>query len=203
MELPIKKLKLSYYEKIIPDLSKKDFKKLKESIEKWGIIEPIVINQNNVIVCGKERYRAALVLGIAKVPVVIRKTNGDGEIRDISLEENLRRRHLSSSIKTKEIQALYELKQIKEEERKGRKKRKYTSSRKAINQVDNFEKHFPRCRFSAMLIPALSKLLDKRKINRESASVYAKLSLENQKRIYGILMDNLANSSSLKTKGSV
>jgi len=103
MEIPINKLKLSYYEKIIPDLSKKDFKKLKESIGKWGIIEPIVINQNNMIVCGKERYRAALVLGIKKVPVVIRKTNGDGEIRDISLEENLRRRHLSSSIKTKEI----------------------------------------------------------------------------------------------------
>ena len=203
MEIPINKLKLSYYEKIIPDLSKKDFKKLKESIGKWGIIEPIVINQNNMIVCGKERYRAALVLGIKKVPVVIRKTNGDGEIRDISLEENLRRRHLSSSIKTKEIQDLYELKQIKEKERKGRKKRKYTSSRKTINQVDNFEKHFPRCRFSAMLIPELSKLLDKGEINRESASLYAKVSLENQKRIYGILMDNLANGSSLKTKGSV
>ncbi len=103
MEIPINKLKITSHKMVIPDLSKKDFKKLKESIEKWGIIEPIVINQNNVIVCGKERYRAALVLGIAKVPVVIRKTNGDGEIRDISLEENLRRRHLSSSIKTKEI----------------------------------------------------------------------------------------------------
>jgi len=203
MEIPINKLKLTSHEKVIPDLSNKDFNKLKESIEKWGIIEPIIINQNNVIICGKERYRAALVLGIAKVPVVIRKTNGDGEIKDISLEENLKRRHLVSSIKIKKIQDLYELKQIKEEEKKGRKKRKYTSSRKAINQVDNFEKHFPRCRFSAMLIPELSKLLDKGEINRESASLYAKVSLENQKRIYGILMDNLANGSSLKIKGSV
>lgn len=203
MEIPINKLKLTSHEKIIPDLSNTDFNKLKESIEKWGIIEPIIINQNNVIICGKERYRAALVLGIAKVPVVTRKTNGDSEIKDISLEENLKRRHLVSSIKTKEIQDLYELKQIKEEERKGRKKRKYTSSRKAIDQGDNFEKHFPRCRFSAMLIPELSKLLDKGEINRESASLYAKVSLENQKRIYGILMDNLANGSSLKTKGSV
>jgi len=203
MEMPIHKLKVTNQEKIIPDLSNKDFNKLKESIEKWGIIEPIIINQHNVIICGKERYRAALVLGITKVPVVIRKTNGDGEIKEISLEENLKRRHLVSSIKTKEIQELYKLKKIKEEERKGRKKRKYTSSRKAIDQGDNFEKHFPRCRFSAMLIPELSKLLDKGEINRESASLYAKVSLENQKRIYGILMDNLANGSSLKTKGSV
>ena len=61
MELPINKLKLSYYEKIIPDLSKKVFKKLKESIEKWGITEPIAINQNNMIVCVKERYRASVL----------------------------------------------------------------------------------------------------------------------------------------------
>jgi ParB-like chromosome segregation protein Spo0J len=61
MELPINKLKLSYYEKIISDLSKKVFKKLKESIEKWGIIKPIVINQNNMIVCVKERYRASVL----------------------------------------------------------------------------------------------------------------------------------------------
>ena len=200
MEIPINKLKLTSHEKIIPDLSNKDFNKLKESIKKWGIIEPIIINQHNVIICGKERYRAALVLGIAKVPVAIRKTNGDGEIKDISLEENLKRRHLVSSIKTKEIQELYELKQIKEEERKRRKKRKYTSSRKAINQVDNFEKHFPRCRFSAMLIPELSKLLDKGEINRESASLYAKVSLEKQKRIYGILMDNFVKGNYLKAK---
>jgi len=200
MEIPINKLKLTNHKKIIPDLSNKDFNKLKESIEKWGIIEPIIINQNNVIICGKERYRAALVLGIEKVPVVIRKTNGDGEIKDISLEENLKRRHLGSSIKTKKIQDLYELKQIKDREKKGGKKRKYTSSRKVINQVDSFEKHFPRCRFSAMLIPELSKLLDKGEINRESASLYAKVSLENQKRIYGIIMDNLVKGSSLKEK---
>lgn len=103
MELPINQLKLGYYKKVIPDLSKKDFNELKRSIEKWGIIEPIIINQNNMIICGKERYRAALLLGIKKVPVVIRKTNGNGEIRDISLEENLKRRHLDSSIKSKGI----------------------------------------------------------------------------------------------------
>ncbi len=201
MEIPINKLKLTSQEKIIPDLSNRDFNKLKESIEKWGIIEPIIINQHNVIICGKERYRAALVLGIAKVPVVIRKTNGDGEIKDISLEENLKRRHLdSSSIKTKEIKDFYESKQIKKEGKRGRKKRKYTSSREVIDQVDKSERHFSRCRLSAKLIPELSKLLDAGKINGKSASAYAKVSLENQKKLYGILMDNFTKGSSLKTK---
>ena len=45
MELPIKQLKIVRYEKDFPDLNKKEFYALKESIEKWGIIEPIVINK--------------------------------------------------------------------------------------------------------------------------------------------------------------
>jgi len=94
MELPITQLKITSYEKTIPNLSKKEFNELKKSIEKWGIIEPIVVNQNNVIICGKERYRAALLLGMEKVPVVVRKSNGKSEMKNLSIEENLRRRHL-------------------------------------------------------------------------------------------------------------
>lgn len=189
MELPINKLKLTSHEKIIPDLSKKDFNDLKRSIEKWGIIEPIIINQNNMIICGRERYRAALVLGIKEVPVVIRKTNGSGEIKEISLEENLRRRHLDSSIKSKEKKNFANQNRLREGEK--------------IAHADNPEQHFSRHYFSAKLIPELSKFLDEGKINRESASVYAKESLENQKRIYGILVDDFNNASSLKTKKSV
>jgi len=149
MEMPTSRLKLRSQEKIIPDLSKKDFNELKRSIEKWGIIEPIIINQHNMIICGKERYRAALLLGIKKVPVVIRKTNGHGEITELSLEENLRRRHLDPSIQAKEKKDLYKLKQIKEEEKKGRKKRRCKSSRKTITHADNSAQHLSRCRFSA------------------------------------------------------
>ena len=115
MELPIKQLKIVRYEKDFPDLSKKEFYALKESIERWGIIEPIVINQNNVIICGKERYRAALLLGIEKVPVTIRKTNGNAEIEKISLEENLKRNHFPQYKKAKKGSTLYELKSVKKD----------------------------------------------------------------------------------------
>jgi len=196
MELPTNKLKLGYLKKTIPDLSKKDFTELKRSIEKRGILEPIIINQHNKIICGRERYRVALLLGIEKVPVIIRKTNGDSEIKDISLEDNLKRKHLASSTKTKEIKDFWELQQVKGEKGRRVKKRRSKSSRKAISQEDNSEQQFCRCRFSAMLIPELSKLLEEGKINKESASVYAEVSLENQTRIYGILMDDFANGRS-------
>ena len=50
------------------------------------------------------------------------------------------------------------------------------------------------------LIPELSELLDQKKINQESASVYASVSFENQKRIYSILVNDSSNAHSLKTK---
>ena len=189
MELPLKKLKLTRQEKIVPDLTKKDFNDLKRSIEKWGIIEPIIINQNNMIICGRERYRAALVLGIKEVPVVIRKTNGNGDIKKISLEENLRRRHLDSSIKSKEKKDFANKNKLRE----GGKK----------NKTKKPERHYSGHYLSAKLIPELSKLLDEGKINRESAFVYAKESLEKQKMIYDIVMDDFNNGSSLKNKKSI
>lgn len=170
MELSIKNLKLVRYENKFPDLSKKDFYALKDSIERWGIIEPIVINQNNVIICGKERYRAALLLGIEKVPVVIRKTNGNAEIENISLEENLRRRHFSPYKEVKEINSPYELKSVKEKVERRRKKRNCTISRKSTTeQTDISEKHIPRSHNSVKLILELSELVDEEKINHEAA----------------------------------
>ena len=199
MELSIKNLKLVRYENKIPDLSKKDFYALKDSIERWGIIEPIVINQNNVIICGKERYRAALLLELEKVPVVIRKTNGSAEIKNISLEENLKRRHFSPYKEVKEIHSPYELKSVKEKGER-RKKRNCTISEKSITeQTDIPEKHIPRYHNSVKLIPELSRLLDEGKINQEAASLYATRPFENQKKIYSILMDIFSNDRSMKT----
>lgn len=182
MELPTNQLKFVSYEKILPDLSEKGFCELKKSIEKWGIIEPIVVNQNNVIICGKERYRAALTLGIEKVPVVIRKTNLNAELEIISIEENLRRRHLTPpekaklenisikdnlrswyhtiSKKAKEIKTFYESKEI---EKNNKTRMKNSNSKKAVT------KQVFKYRTIANLIPELCELLDEGKINHEVA----------------------------------
>lgn len=194
MELPTRQLKVICYNNIFPDLSRKEFNQLKKSIEKWGIIEPIVINQHNIIICGKERYRAALLLGIEKVQVVIRKTNGAAEIQNISLEENLRRKHLSTLEKVQEVDAFHQLNGSKKKGKESIKKESmHTQKKITTKRLVNPPKKISRYRTPPRLIPELSKLLDEGKINKESASVYAKVSLENQKRIYGILMDNFSN----------
>jgi len=182
MELPINKLKITRYENIFPDLNKKDFDALKKSIEKWGIIEPIVLNQHNVIICGKERYRAALELGLERAPVVIRITNGDYEIENILIEENLRRKHLTSK-KTRRIQTFHESNGKMSKSETGRKKRKYLNSRKGVKKQSNiYEQKIPRNINSAKIIPEIYELLDDEKTNQEVACSIQKCLMKIRRR---------------------
>ncbi|HOT74019.1 MAG TPA: DNA modification methylase [Anaerohalosphaeraceae bacterium] len=44
-----------------------------KSIQEFGFLQPIVIDSDGVIVCGHTRYKAALKLGLDKVPVYVAK----------------------------------------------------------------------------------------------------------------------------------
>jgi ParB family chromosome partitioning protein len=197
MELPISKLKLVRYEKAIPDLCKKDFDALKGSIEKWGIIEPIVVNQNNIIICGRERYRAALLLGMKKVPVVIRKTGGDSEIEDISQEENLRRRSSFQTRRINELPSPEEMsgngKEMGPTRRKRRRGRKKLTTKPLGFSEKNRTGHY-----HTKLIPELSVLLYEGKIDQEAASLYATVSLDNQKKIFEIIKDKYSTGNGMQ-----
>lgn len=85
-----------------PDQPRKEFSEgalrdLAKSIENHGIIQPLLVKkrgENNVIVAGERRWRAATMAGLEKVPV--RFFHGDDEdILQISLIENLQREDLS------------------------------------------------------------------------------------------------------------
>lgn len=77
-----------------------DEEKLKElaaSIERHGILQPIVVRQNGsryTIVMGERRYRAARLCGMAKVPVIVR-TLEDAQAMEAALVENLQREDLN------------------------------------------------------------------------------------------------------------
>lgn len=85
-----------------PDQPRKEFsegslRELAQSIENHGVIQPILVKkrgEQNVIVAGERRWRAASMAGLEKVPV--RFFHGDDEsILQISLIENLQREDLS------------------------------------------------------------------------------------------------------------
>jgi len=71
-----------------------DVQKLKKSIETVGIIQPLVINQDNELISGGRRYSALKELGIEEAPVhIIEKSDLEQEL--MSIDENLVRLNLN------------------------------------------------------------------------------------------------------------
>ena len=61
---------------------------LKNSIKDFGFKVPIVIDSNNVIVCGHTRLKAAKVLKMKTVPCIIADDLTDEQIRAFRLADN-------------------------------------------------------------------------------------------------------------------
>lgn len=70
---------------------------LVDSIREQGILEPIVVAKTPAgyqIIAGERRWRAAKVLGLLKVPVVIKETTPQGML-EMSIVENVQREDLN------------------------------------------------------------------------------------------------------------
>lgn len=75
-----------------------DLSELAASVREKGILEPILVRAVGgrfEIIAGERRYRAAMEVGLAEVPCVIRDTN-DAEMMELALIENLQRKDLSA-----------------------------------------------------------------------------------------------------------
>lgn len=87
-----------------------DLSELMASISEKGIIEPIIVRKRAhryQIIAGERRYQAAVQLGLAEVPVVIRDVD-DAEVIEIALVENLQRKDLTAFEEAEALQQLSE-----------------------------------------------------------------------------------------------
>lgn len=78
-------------------ISPESLSDLVESIREQGILEPIVVAKTPAgyqIIAGERRWRAAKVLGLAKVPVVVKETTPQGML-EMSIVENVQREDLN------------------------------------------------------------------------------------------------------------
>lgn len=71
-----------------------DVSELEKSIQTVGLIAPLVISPDNVILAGARRFQALLNLGFVEAPVVI-VDKGELERELVSIDENLVRKDLS------------------------------------------------------------------------------------------------------------
>lgn len=75
----------------------KELNKLASSINKYGIIQPIVlrsIGDKYEIIAGERRYKASVLAGLKKVPAIIKNAD-DNTSAEIALLENLQRKNLT------------------------------------------------------------------------------------------------------------
>lgn len=78
-------------------ISTESLSELVESIREQGILEPIVVAETPAgyqIIAGERRWRASKVLGLAKVPVIIKQTTPQGML-EMSIVENVQREDLN------------------------------------------------------------------------------------------------------------
>ncbi len=70
---------------------------LVESIKQYGIIQPLIVTQKDgkyELIAGERRLRAAKIIGLNKVPVIIRDANAQAKL-EVALVENLQRENLN------------------------------------------------------------------------------------------------------------
>lgn len=87
-----------------------DLTELKASIAEKGIIEPLIVRPRGDrygIIAGERRYQAAVQLGLAELPVVIRPAD-ESESIELALVENLQRKDLTAFEEAEALQALVE-----------------------------------------------------------------------------------------------
>jgi len=79
------------------DLPDESIRSLAESIERHGVLQPVIVRQTETgyeLVAGERRWRAAMHLGLAVVPALVRDAD-DTEMLLVALIENVQREDLN------------------------------------------------------------------------------------------------------------
>ena len=93
-------------ERIRKDLG--DLSLLKKSIEKYGLLHPIIINKNNELVSGERRLTAVKELGWEDIDVIVRELSYK-EALNIELTENTTRKDFNNPELTNGLKKRHQL----------------------------------------------------------------------------------------------
>jgi site-specific DNA-methyltransferase (adenine-specific) len=90
-----------------------DMDGLKRSIQTHGLIEPIILDRENNLLCGGRRYKAYSELGLERIPALYRDEVDDLLARELELEENIQRKEMSWDEVADLTKEIHTLKQAK------------------------------------------------------------------------------------------
>ena len=139
---------------------------LAESIRVQGIIQPLIVEKISddefAIIAGERRYRAALLVGLEKIPVIIKKFS-DLQRLEISLIENIQRENLNPIEEAKAYSYLLEKSHIRQEElanRVGKKRSTITNSIRLLSLPREMQDSLLAGEFSSGHARALLSLIN-------------------------------------------
>jgi ParB family chromosome partitioning protein len=96
MQIPVSMIKQNRYQPR-KGFDKEKLKELADSIREKGMIQPIIVQKRGVeyeLIAGERRWRAVQMLGIEKVPALVREIS-DPEALELALIENIQRENLN------------------------------------------------------------------------------------------------------------
>lgn len=117
---------------------------LAASIKEFGIVQPLIVRQKGKdfeLVAGERRLRAAVLAGLAKVPVII-KDYDDAKMMEIALIENIQRHDLNPIEEAQGLRRLlqeFKLTQEQAAERVGRSRSAVTNILRLLNLPDEVQ----------------------------------------------------------------
>lgn len=97
---------------VAPDRQRKEFRgmeELRSSIQSIGLINPILITPEGVLVAGERRLRACTELGWTHIPAQLTSDLAEDELQLVELEENVKRVDLSWQEQVAAIQRYHNL----------------------------------------------------------------------------------------------
>lgn len=110
------RLSLPLHEIIVQDRQRTDLgdiADLAESLKRFGLIQPIVLDQSKRLIAGGRRLAAATSLGWTSIDIVYRETLSQDELHELELEENIRRKQMHWTEECLAIAHIHRLKKIK------------------------------------------------------------------------------------------
>jgi len=100
------------------DFSAEALRELADSIKEQGIVQPLIVRlrgDNYELIAGERRWRAAQLLGLPEVPVILRQAD-DRAVLELALIENLQRENLNPIEEAQGYAQLIEQFQLKQDE---------------------------------------------------------------------------------------
>lgn len=168
------------------DLTGPQWEEFKKSIQSSGVIEPVIVTTDLVIISGHQRVRACKELGIEKVLCDIRRFGSEDEQLKQLIETNIKQRGIGNPNSVKLGRCIRELERIEGIKHGGsRVQNAPLKSQEAIAQeigisVDQLKRY----KSLTNLIPELSDLVETGEVNVTTAAAIArKLTKEQQEEL--------------------